>query len=233
MASSLQLQTEEWYLLDAQDRILGRLASELASILRGKHKPTFSPHRGGGDFIVVLNAEKVRLTGNKAKDKKYFRYSTRPGHKKEMNFEELNEKKPGEALRLAVRGMLPKNHLGRELLKRLKVYAGADHPHQAQQPSLLSFSAKGTVVVPKASQAKAKPQQAETVAPAAEKAETVAPAAEKSETVAPAAEKPATVAPAAEKSETVAPAAVKPETVAPAAEKPEAAAAENAPSKDA
>ncbi len=145
----MQEKTEEWYLLDAQDCVLGRFASEVAVLLRGKHRPYYSPHQECGDFIVVLNVEKIRLTGNKEKDKKYYRYSRQPGHKKERGYQELNEKKPGEALRLAVRGMLPKTHLGRKMLQNLRIYVGEEHPHQAQQPSLLSFNDKGRVVIPK------------------------------------------------------------------------------------
>ena len=150
---------QEWYLLDARDRVLGRLASEVAAILRGKHKAYYSPDQDHGDFVVVLNADKVRLTGKKRESKKYYRFSRMPGHKKEVSFEQLEGKKPGEALRLAVRGMLPKTSLGRKILGKLKIYAGEAHPHEAQQPSPLSFDGKGKVVWPKSlpSQMKAKP----------------------------------------------------------------------------
>ncbi len=154
----------EWYLLDARDKVLGRFASEVASALRGKHKASFSPHQECGDFIIVLNADKVRLTGDKRNAKKYYRYSTRPGHKKEISFEELNEKKPGEALRLAVRGMLPKNILGRKQLAKLKLYVGEEHPHHAQQPSPLGFDAKGRIVFPKPGPRKVVAKKTETPA---------------------------------------------------------------------
>lgn len=129
----------EWYLVDATDATLGRLASQLAHRLRGKHKPIFTPHVDTGDFVVVINAEKVRLTGKKLQQKCYYRYSGYPGGLKTRTAKELIEKKPTELIRTAVKGMLPKNRLGRKLFKKLKVYAGNTHPHQAQQPKVLQL----------------------------------------------------------------------------------------------
>jgi large subunit ribosomal protein L13 len=127
----------KWFIVDAENKILGRLASEIAIRLRGKHKPNFSPHMDVGDFIVVVNAEKVKLTGNKLDDKIYYRHSGWIGGIKQRSAKELLEKKPTELLKSAVKGMLTKNSLGRKQLKKLKIYAGADHPHAAQQPEML------------------------------------------------------------------------------------------------
>jgi large subunit ribosomal protein L13 len=124
----------QWYLVNAEGKVLGRLATGLASRLRGKHKPTFTPHVDTGDFMVVINAEKVVLTGKKMKDKKYYHYSGYPGGLKEVNAEKLLAKKPTELIQLAVKGMLPKNSLGRQMLRKLKVYSGSVHPHEAQKP---------------------------------------------------------------------------------------------------
>jgi len=129
----------KWYVVDAEDKVLGRLASEIASRLRGKHKPTFSSFIDNGDFIVVTNAEKIRLTGNKLNDKKYYRHTGFVGGIKEINAKELLEKSPTSLVTAAVKGMLPKNKLGRAQLKKLKVYAGKDHPHAAQQPAVLDI----------------------------------------------------------------------------------------------
>jgi large subunit ribosomal protein L13 len=123
-----------WYVVDAENKVLGRLASELAKILRGKHKPQFTPHVDTGDYVIVVNAEKVSLTGNKLKDKVYYSHSGYPGGIKSVTAEDLKAKKPEDLIRFAVKGMLPKNRLGRKLFKKLKVYAGGEHPHQAQQP---------------------------------------------------------------------------------------------------
>ena len=123
-----------WYVVDAENKVLGRLASELAKILRGKHKPHFTPHVDTGDYVIVINAEKVSLTGNKLKDKVYYRHSGYPGGIKSITAEDLKAKKPEDLIRFAVKGMLPKNRLGRKLFKKLKVYAGGEHPHQAQEP---------------------------------------------------------------------------------------------------
>jgi len=129
----------KWYVVDAEDKVLGRLASEIASRLRGKHKPTFSSFIDNGDFIVVTNAEKIRLTGNKLNDKKYYRHTGYVGGIKETNAKELLAKNPTSLVTAAVKGMLPKNKIGRAQLKKLKVYAGKDHPHAAQQPAVLDI----------------------------------------------------------------------------------------------
>ena len=123
-----------WYLVDAEGKILGRLAAELAKMLRGKNKPKFTPHVDNGDFVVVINAEKVVLTGKKMKDKMYYHHTGHPGGIKEISAEKLLAKKPAEVLRIAVKGMLPKTTLGRKMLTKLKVYPGRNHPHEAQMP---------------------------------------------------------------------------------------------------
>lgn len=128
---------KKWYVVDAKDKILGRLATEIASRLRGKHKPTFSPFIDNGDFIIVTNADKVQLTGNKWDDKKYYRHTGYIGGIKETSAKELLEKRPTDLVLNAVKGMLPKNKIGRAQLKKLKIYAGTDHPHAAQQPEEL------------------------------------------------------------------------------------------------
>jgi len=128
-----------WYVVDAQDKILGRMAAEIAKRLRGKHKPEFVPHIDTGDFVVVVNAGKVKVTGQKLEKKKYYRHTGYPGGLKETTLAKMMESKPEEVIRHAVKGMLPKNRLGRAMLKKLKVYAGSDHPHQAQQPQALEF----------------------------------------------------------------------------------------------
>ena len=124
----------EWYLVDAAGQTLGRLATEIATILRGKHKVTFTHHVDTGDYVIVVNAEKVKLTGNKLDQKKYYRHSGYPGGLKEMTYRKLLEKNPELLIEKAVKGMIPHNKLGRQVIKKLKVYAGPDHPHQAQQP---------------------------------------------------------------------------------------------------
>jgi large subunit ribosomal protein L13 len=126
--------TREWVVMDASDQVLGRFATEVARFLRGKHKPEFTPHLDTGDFVVVINADKVRLTGTKMDDKVYYRHSGRPGNLKSETARERIEKYPERVIQAAVWGMLPKNRLGRKLLKKLKVYPGPEHPHQAQQP---------------------------------------------------------------------------------------------------
>lgn len=130
---------QEWVVIDAKEKILGRLATQIAHRLRGKHKPTFTPHVDTGDFIVVVNAEKIKLTGNKTADKKYYHYSGYPGGLKATTAEELLKKKPTGILYNAVKGMLPKNRLGRQMIKKLKIYTGSQHPHQAQQPKSLEL----------------------------------------------------------------------------------------------
>jgi large subunit ribosomal protein L13 len=127
----------KWYVADADEIVLGRLSAKIASILRGKHKATYTPHTDTGDFVIVVNAEKVRMTGNKLQQKKYARYSGYPGGLREVNARTLLATKPEEVIRLSVRGMLPKNALGRKMLKKLKVYKGSEHPHKAQMPETL------------------------------------------------------------------------------------------------
>lgn len=131
--------SRDWFVVDATDLILGRLATQVAMRLRGKHKPIFTPHMDTGDFIVVVNADKVKLTGRKWEQKTYYRHSGYPGGITATAAKRLVQLKPEELLRTAVRGMLPKNRLGRQLLKKLKVYAGPDHPHKAQQPQPLAL----------------------------------------------------------------------------------------------
>lgn len=131
----------DWYVVDASDQVLGRLATQIAMRLRGKHKPIFTPHVDTGDFIVVINADKIQLTGRKTDQKMYWRHSGYPGGIRGVSAKRMLETKPEELIRHAVRGMLPKNRLGRKLLKKLKVYSGAEHPHQAQQP--IAWSLEG------------------------------------------------------------------------------------------
>jgi large subunit ribosomal protein L13 len=123
-----------WLLVDAADKTLGRLATQIADALRGKRKPEYTPHVDTGDFVVVVNAERIKVTGNKREDKLYHRHSGYPGGLRTRTLEEMLERRPEEVIRLAVKGMLPRNRLGRQQLRKLKVYAGPDHPHQAQQP---------------------------------------------------------------------------------------------------
>ncbi|GAA4581025.1 50S ribosomal protein L13 [Planotetraspora phitsanulokensis] len=124
----------QWYVIDATDVVLGRLASHVATLLRGKHKPIFAPHVDTGDFVIVINADKIALTGNKLEQKKAYRHSGYPGGLRAVTYGELMEKRPDRAVEKAVKGMLPKNALGRKMAKKLKVYAGAEHPHTAQKP---------------------------------------------------------------------------------------------------
>ncbi len=130
---------KKWYVVDARDKVLGRLATEIATRLRGKHKPTFSPFIDNGDFIVVTNADKIRLTGAKWDDKVYYRHTGYMGGLKETTAREMLEKRPTELIMEAVKGMLPKNKIGRAQLKKLKVYPGTEHPHTAQQPEELTL----------------------------------------------------------------------------------------------
>ena len=125
---------QKWLLVDAEGQTLGRMATAIATRLRGKHKAEYTPHVDTGDFVVVINADKVTVTGNKAKDKIYYSHSGFPGALKSISFEKLLEKAPERVIKLAVKGMLPRNSLGRAMFKKLKVYAGAEHPHTAQQP---------------------------------------------------------------------------------------------------
>ena len=129
----------DWYVVDAAGKTLGRLASEIAHRLRGKHKPIYTPHVDTGDYIVVVNADKVHVTGRKATDKMYYHHTGYIGSLKSANFEKMQEKAPGRVIELAVKGMLPKNPLGRAMFRKLKVYAGPDHQHAAQQPKPLNF----------------------------------------------------------------------------------------------
>ena len=129
----------KWYVVDAEGKTLGRLATEVATVLRGKHKPTFTPHMDCGDYVIVVNAEKVDVTGNKRKEKIYKRHTGFPGGLREVTFEKLQAKKPEEIIRHAVKGMMPKGKLGRQMYKKLKVYAGPEHNHQAQKPEVLEF----------------------------------------------------------------------------------------------
>jgi len=124
----------QWHVIDAADVVLGRLATQAATLLRGKHKPIFAPHADTGDYVIIVNASKVALTGNKRRDKIAYRHSGYPGGLKKINYEELLRKHPQRAVELAVKGMLPHNKLGRKLFRKLKVYAGPDHPHAAQKP---------------------------------------------------------------------------------------------------
>jgi large subunit ribosomal protein L13 len=128
--------TRDWVVLDASDQVLGRLATEAARLLRGKHKPSFTPHLDTGDFVVVVNADRVKLTGNKMDDKVYYRHTGRPGSMKTETARERMAKYPERIIQAAVWGMLPKNRLGRKLLRKLKVYGGPEHPHEAQQPKI-------------------------------------------------------------------------------------------------
>ena len=129
----------EWFVVDAQDQVLGRLASQIAHRLRGKHKPEFAPHMDNGDFIVVVNCEKIKVTGKKLTDKKYYRHSGWVGGLKTTQLGDMLADKPARVLWAAVRGMLPKNRLGRAMLKKLKIYAGSEHPHTAQNPQPLTL----------------------------------------------------------------------------------------------
>ena len=132
--------THEWFVIDATDKVLGRVASEVALRLRGKHKAIYTPHVDTGDFIVIVNADKIRVTGNKAEDKLYHRHSGYPGGISTTNFKKMQDRFPGRALEKAVKGMLPKGPLGYAMLKKLKCYAGPSHPHTAQQPKPLDVT---------------------------------------------------------------------------------------------
>lgn len=127
----------DWFVVDAEGQILGRLATEIASVLKGKRKPTYSPHMDVGDHVVVVNAEKVRVTGRKRDEKTYFRHSLYPGGDTLVRYREMQAAKPEEIIRLAVKGMMPRNRLGRAMMKKLKIYAGPEHPHAAQAPQPL------------------------------------------------------------------------------------------------
>jgi large subunit ribosomal protein L13 len=142
MSTQVAKQSEvnrSWFVVDMNDQVLGRAATEIARILRGKHKPIYSPSVDTGDFVIVVNAEKLKLTGNKLTDKKYYHHTGFPGGIRSITAEKLIEKKPEELIKKAVKGMLPKNKLGRQMIKKLKVYSGGEHPHSAQQPKALSL----------------------------------------------------------------------------------------------
>ena len=140
MTKEESLAQRRWYIIDAEDKVLGRMATEIARVLRGKHKPAFSPHVDAGDFVIVVNAKRVKLTGTKDSDKRYYRHTGYPGGLRVASLSEMREKKPEQVVRLAVKGMLPKNRLGRGQLDKLKVYGGPEHPHRAQVPEPLEMS---------------------------------------------------------------------------------------------
>lgn len=139
ISAKFEADRREWVLLDAENQVLGRLATQIAMRLRGKHLPQFTPHVDVGDFVVVINAEKVQLTGRKWDQKVYYRHSGYVGGLKAVTARKLNQENPEKIIRLAVWGMLPKNRLGRKLMKKLKVYRGSDHPHEAQQPTKIAL----------------------------------------------------------------------------------------------
>jgi large subunit ribosomal protein L13 len=139
MSAKFEANARKWIVVDAENQVLGRLATQVAIRLRGKHLPTFTPHVDLGDFVVVLNADKIVLTGKKWQQKTYYRYSGYIGGLKSTSARKMSQEKPEQLIRLAVRGMLPKNRLGRSLLKKLKIYRGAEHPHEAQQPLILAL----------------------------------------------------------------------------------------------
>ena len=126
----------DWVVFDASDKVLGRFATKIADKLRGKDKPTFTPHVDGGDFVVVINADKIKVTGNKVDQKKYYKHSLYPGGLKEKSYKEILESNPERIVENAVKGMLPKNKLGKSIIKKLKVYSGSEHPHESQNPSV-------------------------------------------------------------------------------------------------
>jgi large subunit ribosomal protein L13 len=141
MKTEEALAQRQWFVVDAQGKVLGRMASEIAKVLRGKNKPIFTPNVDTGDFVIVVNARGVRLTGRKLEKKTYYRHTEYPGGIRERSAAKMLEQKPEDVIRLAVRGMLPKNRLSRKLVTKLKVYAGPEHPHQAQNPQPLAIEA--------------------------------------------------------------------------------------------
>ena len=141
MKTEEALAQRQWYVVDAQGKILGRMASEIAKVLRGKHKPIFTPNVDVGDFVIVVNARGVRLTGKKLEKKVYYRHTEYPGGIREKNAAKMLAEKPGQLIRLAVKGMLPKNRLSRRLVTKLKIYPGPEHPHEAQKPQPLAIDA--------------------------------------------------------------------------------------------
>ena len=140
MTKEEALAQRRWYVIDAEDKVLGRMATEIARVLRGKHKPSFSPHVDAGDFVIVVNAKRVKVTGAKEGDKRYYRHTGYPGGLRVARLSEMRSRKPEAVVRLAVKGMLPKNRLGRGQLGKLKVYAGPEHPHGAQTPEPLAIA---------------------------------------------------------------------------------------------
>ncbi len=140
MTKEEALAQRRWYIIDAEDKVLGRMATEIARVLRGKHKPSFSPHVDAGDFVIVVNAKRVKVTGAKESDKRYYRHTGYPGGLRETRLSEMRARKPEAVVRLAVKGMLPRNRLGRGQLGKLKVYGGPEHPHGAQTPEPLAIA---------------------------------------------------------------------------------------------
>ena len=139
--ASRETADRKWVVIDVNDKVLGRAATQIASILRGKHKTSFTPHADCGDFVVVVNAEKIHVTGNKRKDKRYYRHSGYPGGLRSRTFEEMQARRPEEIIRLAVKGMMPRNRLARKQITKLKIYAGPEHPHVAQKPQAMEIEA--------------------------------------------------------------------------------------------
>ena len=138
-ASEIQ---REWLVVDAEDQVLGRLATQVATLIRGKHKPTYTPSNDGGDYVIIINADKIRVTGDKANQKIYYRHSNYPGGLKKTTYKVMLQKNPDRIIRIAVKGMLPRNRLSRHMLTKLKVYAGANHPHSAQSPKPYALKGK-------------------------------------------------------------------------------------------
>ena len=213
----------DWQVVDAEDQVLGRLATQVAMYLMGKHKPTYAPHMLTGDFVVVVNADKIKVTGMKAEQKIYKRHSQYPGNLKEISYERMVEKQPTRIIQLAVKGMLPKNKLGRQMMNRLKIYAGPEHPHTAQVLGSERRDAREAAVAAKLEAAE-KPAAKKPAAkkPAAKKPAAKKPAAKKPAAKKPAAKKPAAKKPAAKKPSAKKPAAKKPAAKKPAAKKPAA-----------
>ncbi|MBT4126063.1 MAG: 50S ribosomal protein L13 [Chloroflexi bacterium] len=222
--------TNDWQVVDADGQVLGRLATQVAMYLMGKHKPTYVPHMLTGDFVVVINASKIKVTGLKAEQKIYKRHSQYPGNLKEIPYARMQERQPTRIIELAVRGMLPKSKLGRQMMSRLKIYAGAEHPHSAQvlgserrpereaAAAAKAEAAAAAKPAPKKAAAKKSAPKAEAAAVATEAVETAEAAPKKAPAKKPAAKKPAAKKPAAKK----ATAAKKPAAKKPAAKKPAA-----------
>lgn len=150
-----------WYVIDAQNKVLGRVAAEIATVLRGKHKPTFTPHMNGGDFVVVINAAKVAVTRGREDKKIYYRHSQYPGGLKQETLRQALQKHPERVIERAVKGMLPHNHLGADMLRRLKVYGGPDHPHEAQKPVVWEYPTAEAVIAEQEAAAQAAAETAE------------------------------------------------------------------------